>query len=67
MITFFNQHQRLAQLNEHGHFYDAVNNHQRFYTTAQVIELNTALFDWLLFTQSGPTILSARHFRRSAI
>ena len=29
--------------------------------------VNMALFDWLLFTLSSPIILSARHFRRSAI
>ena len=31
------------------------------------LRVNTALFNWLLFTLSGPIILSTRHFRRSAI
>ena len=32
MITIFNQHQRLAQLNEPGNFKDALKNRQRLTT-----------------------------------
>ena len=35
MITIFNRHQRLAQLNEHVNFYDALKNRQRLTTGDQ--------------------------------